>query len=284
MKRIYFLSLIAVLSLTHASQAAQLYFNGFETDVLGWNPTRVDRVASGTNGIPSASGSFHAQWDNSGSGSASTGWGATVIPADGYNFGAGNAVGVPFRQYTTSVDVYLDLGNPAVLTDTRFDYTSAINNSSGTHRRDFAFNGGFYDASDATSPGAGTDRFIFSGSNSTGRANSFPYNPARDPVAISQSGWYTFTHDFRDNGLGVLEVELSLLDSSSNLINSWVLSDLTDVIDVTVGGNRYGWFANNEFPVFAFDNASMNAVPEPATFVLAGLAVLGLVGIARRRK
>jgi hypothetical protein len=260
--------------------AAPLYFNGFETDVLGWTTTRVDRVASGTSGVPSAAGSFHAVYNNAGSGSANTGWGATAAPAGGYNFGAGNNVGVPFRPYATSVDVYLDL-EAGMANDTRFDFTSAINNTSGAHRRDFAFNGGFYN--DATGPGAGVNRFVFSGSNSTGRANSFPKNPARNPVAVTTTGWYTLQHDFRDNGAGVLEVELSLLDSSSSVLGSWLLSDPSDLIDVTVGGNRYGWFASNELGVLAFDNANMSAVPEPAAIALFGAAMVGLTFVRRRR-
>ncbi|MGZ8289551.1 MAG: hypothetical protein ACXWU7_10215, partial [Telluria sp.] len=38
--------------------AGQVYFNGFETDIAGWmTPTRV---SSGTGGIASSSGAFHA--------------------------------------------------------------------------------------------------------------------------------------------------------------------------------------------------------------------------------
>ncbi len=263
--------------------ATQIYSNGFETDVLGWNPTRVDRVASGTNGVPSAAGSFHAQYNNAGSGAAFTGWGATTVPADGYNFGAGNNVGVPFQQYTTSVDVYLDM-EAGMANDTRFDFTSAINGSDGSFRRDFVFNAGFYDSTDVEGPGAGTNRFIFTASNNAGRANSFPKNPARDPVSVDQTGWYTLMHEFRDNGLGILEVELSLLDSASTLVNSWLLTDSTDVIDVTVGGNRYGWFASNELGVLAFDNASMSVVPEPGSVVLLGLAMGSCFVVRRRRR
>ena len=70
--------------------------------------------------------------------------------------------GGPSASYTTQRDIYLDTGichgepdgyggnmdcllplaNAAVVTckGTRFDYSSAINNSSGTHLRDFGFN------------------------------------------------------------------------------------------------------------------------------------------------
>ena len=43
---------IQVLAATH-------YFQGFETDTFDWNG--VIRVASGTSGVPSAAGDFHAE-------------------------------------------------------------------------------------------------------------------------------------------------------------------------------------------------------------------------------
>jgi hypothetical protein len=64
--------------------------------------------------------------------------------------------------------------------DTRFDFSSAINNSAGNFLGDFVFNVGFYDSTDTTGPGAGTNRFIVSASNNAGRANSFPKNPATE--------------------------------------------------------------------------------------------------------
>jgi MYXO-CTERM domain-containing protein len=56
-----------------------------------------------------------------------------------------------------------------------------------------------------------------------------------------------------------------------------------------VGGNRYGWFAYNEFSVLAFDNtelrtADVSAVPEPASLAVWGVGALGLAIAARRRR
>ena len=42
----------------------------------------------------------------------------------------------------TEVDVYLDVGWAASKPDYRFDWASAINDNTGIHRRDFAFNVG----------------------------------------------------------------------------------------------------------------------------------------------
>ena len=227
--------------------AAVLYTNGFETDIFDWDafgpPFVATRVASGTNGITSASGSFHAE--NSASGSACR-WG-------GYNYGAGNAVPTTFLDYTTSVDIYLNVGG-GWANDTRFDFDSAINNSGGTFLRDFIFNCGFYNDADG-SPGTGTNRFIISASNNSQPGSAYAKNPGSSPIAISTTGWYTFTHHFRNNG-GVLAVDLKIFDSSNSLVGSWTLSDPSDVIS-GVGGNRYGWFDYNQFSVLAFDNAKL---------------------------
>ena len=267
------------LALTTPATAAALYSNGFETDLSGWDALGgtwdATRVASGTNGITSASGSYHAEA------------GKVNIPANeygtagnwgGYNFG--NAGPVAFQEYTTSLDIYLDVDG-GVAHDSRVDYSSAINNVSGTHLRDFIFNTGFYDSSDTDGPGAGTDRFIISASNNADPGIDIPKNPARDPIAIDTSGWYTFEHHFYDNA-GALNVDLSILAFGGALIHSWTLGNPADLTASVVGGNRYGWFSNNTFDTLAFDNASLETVPVPATFALFGLGLAGLAWSRRK--
>jgi len=221
---------IQVLAATH-------YFQGFETDIYDWSG--VARVASGTNGVPSAAGDFHAEAAN----------GAFT------RFGGYEST-FPTGGYSTSVDVYLNVeaGNT---NDTRFDWSSAINNPAGAHRRDFVFNAGYYDDTDATGSGP---RFVISASNNATRGSAFPKNPARDPFSITETGWYTFEHRFYNAGLGVLAVELRITDLSGAPLHTWILSDATDIIGSTVGGHRYGWFAMQEFPVLAIDNASLLSV------------------------
>lgn len=268
MKQFIFVTM-AVLSVVSVVQAD--FSNGFETDIAGWfTPTRV---ASGTGGITSASGSFHATTaTNAGD---FTRWG-------GYNYGAGNAVPTAFQKYSTSVDIYLNV-NGGWANDTRFDFSSAINNSAGTHLRDFAFTAGFYN--DATNPGpANANRFIISASNNAGRGNAYPANPGRNPIAIATSGWYTFEHKFYDNA-GVLAVDMNIYDSSNTSVGSWTLSDPTDLI-TGVGGNRYGWFVSNEFSTLAIDNSQLTVggavVPAPGAALLA-LIGLPIVGWVKRR-
>jgi hypothetical protein len=176
-----------------------------------------------------------------------------------------------FQEYTTSLDIYLNVaggwGN-----DKRFDYTSAINNNSGNFLRDFVFNAGFYN--DGTGPGANTDRFVISAGNNAGRASSYPKNTGA--IAISTTGWYTFQHHFYNNA-GTLKVDMSIFDSSNSLVHSWTLG--TDAI-AGVGGNRYGWFANNEFGAgaVAIDNSELStAAAVPELSAACSWAVLGLV-------
>jgi hypothetical protein len=233
------LAAIPVLAATH-------YFQGFETDTFDW--TGVTRVASGTVGITSAAGAFHAQAD------------FAVAPnttSDVTHFG-GNESTFPAGGYTTSMDVYLDMlaGNP---NDTRFDWSSAINMPDGTFRRDFVFNAGFYNDSDVTGTGP---RFVISASNNATRSGAFPKNPGRSPFAITTTGWYTFEHHFYNIGSGVLAVDLRITALDGTPLHTWTLSDPTDIIGSTVGGHRYGWLVIQEFPILAIDNVSLLSVNE----------------------
>jgi hypothetical protein len=218
------------------------FFQGFETDIAGWagNPagTPLTRVASGTNGITSRTGSFHAE----------------IVPGSAYTNPAtdtaftrlGGYTNVfPSGGWTTSIAVYLDMAdNPAVDTDLRFDYTVASSNISCGHVRDFIFNVG----TDPTTAG----RFAISASNN---APGWPSNAGNSPIFVSTSGWYVFEHVFRDNA-GVLAVDLNVYDPSNALIGTWTLSNPADLIPSLVGGNRYGWFAVNQFANLAVDDSS----------------------------
>ena len=221
------------------------YFQSFEADSFDW--TGAVRVNTLTHGVASKLGVFHAE-DQNFDGLTYTQW-------------SGYSKTFPPGGYTTTIDIYLDISPPYMTgsaipyaNDTRFDWSSAINNPSCAHRRDFVFNGGFYTDVDET--GAGP-RFVFSASNNAGRDSSFPKNPGRMPYTITAEGWYTFEHRFRDNGFGVLAVDLTIKNAAGVPLMMWTLSDPSDIIGVTVGGNRYGWFVQNEFPFLAFDNSGL---------------------------
>ena len=237
MKKIAVLKIVGIVLVLAAIPvlAATHYFQGFETDILDWS--YVTRVASGTNGVTSAAGAFHAE------------------AADGAftRFGGYEST-FPNGGYTTSVDVYLNVetGNA---NDTRFDWSSAIGMPDGTFRRDFVFNAGFYNDSDATGD---SPRFVINASNNATRSGAFPKNSGW--FSITTTGWYTFEHHFRNAGLGVLAVDLSISTLNGAPLHTWTLSDSTDIIGSTVGGHRYGWFAIQEFPILAIDNASLLSV------------------------
>ena len=233
-----------ILAAVTATFAA--YFQGFEFDTAGW--TGATRVSSGTHGVASESGAFHAE-DQNFSGLTYTDWG-------------GYGKTFPPGGYTTTVDIYLDISPPYMngtgyANDTRFDWSSAVNTPSCAHRRDFVFNAGFYtDGSVVPLP-----RFVISASNNATRSGADPRNPARDPFTIYVEGWYTFEHRFYavpPTPGGVLRVDLTIKDAVTGaVLHTWTLSDPSDIIGTTVGGNRYGWFVINEFPFLAFDTSAL---------------------------
>ena len=232
----------AGMILAAVSVAFAAFFQGFETDTAGWfTPTRVP---SGTHlVVTKPPGAFHAEDTPAGSFTRWGGYGKTFPPGG----------------YTTTVDIYLDILPPYMNglvygNDTRFDWSSAVNQPNCAHRRDFVFNAGFYTDMDFT--GAGP-RFVISASNNATRSGAFPKNPGRMPYTIALEGWYTFEHRFRDNGFGVLAVDLTIKNAAGVPQMMWTLSDPSDTIGGTVGGNRYGWFVIDEFPFLAFDTSAL---------------------------
>jgi len=244
---------LVLLAGTVASAQCDTYDQGFEVDTAGWNifgpGFTIVRVASGTNGVTSADGSWHAEGQ------------AGQLPAGNWGgYGAvcgcastSCAVGTVFPNggYRTSIDIYLDVGG-GWPDDSRFDFSSAISKPDGTHRRDFMFNGAFLDSTDLTPPMAGVNRFVLAASNNS---PGFPQGGV-SPVAITTTGWYTLEHRFYDSGGGVLACDFTVYDSAGGVVAQWTRSDPSDIIGSTVGGNRYAWLVTNEFPYLALDNAS----------------------------
>jgi hypothetical protein len=236
--------LAAVLVLFTSALAFAAFFQSFETDTVGW--TDATRVPSGTDGVPSKTGAFHAE----------------DVGGNAYTFWGGESKTFPPGGYTTTIDIYLDISPPYMTgglmpyaNDTRFDWTSAIGTPACGHRRDFVFNAGFYTDVDMT--GAGP-RFVISASTNAGRSSSFPKNPGRMPLTVNLEGWYTFEHRFYAGPGGVLRVDLTIKNAAGVPLRTWTLSDPSDVIGTTVGGNQYGWFAQNEFPAgLAFDTSAL---------------------------
>ena len=54
---------------------------------------------------------------------------------------------------------------------------------------------------------------------------------------------------------------MSVLDSSGTVLHTWTLSDPSDIIGTTVGGNRYAGLFNNQFGNLALDNITRTGTP-----------------------
>ena len=232
----------------------------FDNDIAGWEGYGdITGVASGTNGIASASGSAHA----------------TVVgvqdPGDGKYYG-------PFSRFdgyrstwpgtwVAEVAVYLD---PAWTDGAGFDYSVASSNSSGDHRRDFIF----HVTKDIT-----TGKLLVAGSNNTNFA------PRQDLENINHyevvtAGWYTLRHTFRDQG-GVLAVDLQLVDANGAVLWTETRSDASDLIPSVVGGNRYAWFTHVTGITLAIDNHTLTV---PVVVDPTGKATFGFVSKYQKGK
>jgi hypothetical protein len=256
---------IAALGLIAGSAVAgDVFSQGFESNTNGWFDSSngwygsVDRVASGTNGVSSASGSYHATFTQS----DDTG-GFTRF--DGYRDSWTGS-------YSASVAIYLDTGWGA---GEGFDYSVASSTSSGNHLRDFIF----HVAMDSS-----TGELLVGGSNNTN------FDPRQDlenlnHAVIADSGWYTFEHSFYEMGDGSLGVALNLYDAGGNLLFTEVRNNASDLIASNVGGNRYGWFTNIDIAGgINVDDVTLNVVPLPPA-ALAGLGMLaGFPGVRKLRQ
>lgn len=241
-----------------------VYEEGFEVDVGNWVPfgtnPEITRVASGTGGIPSAAGDWHAEV-----GGAYTFFSGTNTPGSKYGF-------------ITTIDIYLDV-NGGWDNDTRVDYSVAASRVTGDHLRDFIYAIGFYDDLAVSGVGTGAGFAVSASNNAPGN----PVDSNRAPVALTETGWYTFQHLFQEGADGALEVTMSVHNDQGSELGSWVLSNTNDDFDTVFGGSRYGWFLNNGFGVLAIDNVMMTVAPEPGKTVLLAVAMLGLLAGRRRR-
>lgn len=231
------------------------YFNGFENDTAGWfnyNGATITRVPSGSsstyaNGVSASTGGYYARLGkDSNPDSCTFGGGTAQIFYGPFTRWGGYSAIFPPGGYSTGVDIYLDVPYAMSHPDTRFDWSSAINDPAGNFRRDFVFN-------------VGTDAlgFVITGGNNSTRCGANPADPLHSPVVhITTSGWYTFKHTFSGISGGPLAVAMEVMPAGSNVpLGTWVRTDPSDIIGTTVGGNRYGWFVQNEFDGLAIDNS-----------------------------
>ncbi|MCC7292882.1 MAG: HYR domain-containing protein [Phycisphaerales bacterium] len=266
----------AVVTYTPPTATDQCYFEGFEdayftsglplvdgvgTPSVNWNDynSHLARVLSGTDGIASASGAAHGRIDSTTLPPPPDDWTGAFTRLRGYSpvFGTG---------FRTSLDVYIDLTDPAVAAKTYgWDLGTAANNQSNAHRRDFIFHAA---ADNDTNPGA----VLIAASNNSGFVKRNDLETINHYV-ISTSGWYTFQWVLRDFGDGTLAVDCNLRDSGGVLLWTETRNDASDIIATVVGGNRYMWFTFLAVDKLAIDNTRLirnvpvvSAPPSGSTF------------------
>lgn len=245
---------VAAAAVGSSAMAGTVWSQGFETDTTGWFGD-VTRVASGTGGIASAEGGYHAI--------ATDGDGSVFTRFDGYRSSWPGG-------FTASIDVYMDL---AMAVGEGFDYSVAASGSDGGHQRDFILH--------ATRSAGGIQ---IGASNNTNFAPRMDLGSLANNYLVTTTGWYTIEQVFRDAGDGTLAVDVRLLDSIGTVLFSETRNDPTDIIATEVGGNRYGWFTFIDVAGgVAIDGNTLNiaAVPLPTG---AGLAFAGVLAVGARRR
>jgi hypothetical protein len=141
---------------------------------------------------------------------------------------------------------------------TRFDYSSAINNTSGTHLRDFGFNVSTGPAGDTCSG------FMVIGTTNVDRIGANPNGTGGR--CIPTSGWYTFKHTFSEEA-GFLKVLMEIIPAGGGAATaSFTITGIDSIM--TVGCNRYGWLTNQEIWGLPIDNASMTGCGTPPPVVV----------------
>jgi len=292
MKSLATLAVLTLVLVVPAPSARADFSQNFEVDTSGWFPFATDTVNQEpdgymspvpyASGVTSASPTHHARLrrptdmcdiDTTGS------IGPSVLCHGPFTrWGGYNSI---WNPYTTQVDVYLDVayaranpdsinGNFCLTTNssdltckgTRFDYSSAINDSSGNFLQDYAFDAGTGNPS-LPSPCDPNGGWVVVASTNLDRSGTNIYDPAHDPFCIANSGWYTFKHTFKDVG-GSLQVLMEIFPLGSGVpLHSWTITPGHLITEV--GCNRYGWFANQEIWDLAIDNSIMVGCGPPPT-------------------
>lgn len=256
----------AAILMAAPAYATTTFSQGFETDTAGW----LDGD------------------DFTGYGQITRSDSATAYEGDYFGVVSSEDAG-PFTRFDgyrtdypgdwkASIAIYLDpdVWGPGA----GFEYSVATNDAAGGHRRDFVFQ---------VAKDADTGTLLVNASNNATQVGG-EYVVAdfldtrADSVVIASAGWYVFEHAFSDIGGGVLGADLSVYDSSASTVFSKMLSNPTDVIGSTVGGNRYGFFsaATVEGGVMIDDvQLDVSAVPLPLGLPMIASA-FGLAWLGRR--
>lgn len=285
---------LLILLLLPVAAHAQAFSQGFETDTSGWynqGNGSITRVPSGfstgggyADAINSAQGNDHARlhvdptanFGNAGNPESAPGSKDCIGPYTdwGLSFSAGR---FPNGGVSTSADIYLDTAFAAAHKDYRFDWDSALNDSTGQFLQDYVFNVGTAVPNDPcieSGVASGSSHFVIAASTNALRESSSPEDSSHNPQCITASGWYTFQHVFKPDANGNLEVDMTITNKQTGAVAaSWTLhpncempqslglcSEGQPLPVSAVGGNAYGWFANQEIDQLALDDTSLHTL------------------------
>ena len=270
-----------ILTVSGLTQAALLHNEGFETNTGDWTDydSVVTRVASGTGGITSAGGSYHAVISDPDPLPAEYGSGAYSWTGDvRTNFGDG---------WSSSMDIYIDLTDGRIADGTYFfDLSQAISNNTGTGGlQDNIFHVGAANIVSPTDKNEdGSYELYVSASHNSGTGQLLSPGGYGGDYTIGQfteSGWYTFSYDFTASTerADSVQVTWDVTDASNNSL--WNVSWTTEHYALSdAGANYYLWFVSADTDDLAIDNVQVNGIPEPGTLALLGLGSL----LLRKRK
>lgn len=265
------------------ASAAPLYFQGFESDTAGWHADTggaINRVASGTAGIPAFDGSFYGDVQNArdqylpGYGSGGFSWfegnGSTPPPYPGSGF-------------SESISAYINVTTPPPTDAADAGFSISMTPSSIT-----SDGVGCY-------PAACSDeqlfRLFYSGSSVNVEINGTTVQ------TIGTSGWYTFQITYQKGATptSLVTNEMNIFNASGNLLSSTAASGDMEggtLESSNLAGPGYVWlpqwqdgFSGDHL---AIDDVRADAIPtpEPASLALlgAGLCLFGFVTRKRWRK
>lgn len=255
------------------------YFQGFETPCFSapyqpggsttdWTRfySELVRVGTGSAGIASRNGDSHVEIQPPlPTAPAQTSGAFTRLGGYRSTFGGG---------FIVEIDVYFDLNDPRVLSGVNaaygWDASSAVNDQTGSFRRDFIFHTASNTSGQILVGASNVTNFTPIGSLATG-----PH------YVVNTSGWYTLQWVYRAAGDGSLAVDLNLRSAEGATLFTRTLNSAADVIATQIGGNRYLWFTFVQSDRLAIDNARLNSgvreallssTPLPGRFLNTGTA------------